>query len=844
MDRLVKADLHVHSRHSNRPSMWALRRFNCPESYTEPLAIYRAARARGMDLVTITDHNSIDGSLAISHLPGTFVSAEVTSYLPEDGCKVHVVVMDFRPQQFAQVLEVRKNVYELVDHLSAHGIPFFLAHPLFDINRRLSADNIEKLLLLFEAVEVRNGARAARYNRFTETMVRSLTPELVERLAEKHHLAPRGARPWEKALVGGSDDHSGLFVATANTTATCDGTVQGFLRALRERRTQPAGEDGDALTLAHSIYSIGYRFFAGAAQGRSDAGGGQRRGTSTPLLNLVTRKMVGREDGDLPLADKARLIARRLLPESARRDPRTFEEVVEREAWRLVRDREFLALLPPDDINRRIFALSSRLVDRLMYEYTKRLFDLRLDRGLAGMVEPLSTVGLLHGLTAPYYIAYHQQTRSRDLMGTLGETFTACAETGSPRIALFTDTLDQVNGVALTIKRLQRVARQRNVELSVITSTDAPTGSCDGVVNFRSVGDVAIPEYPELKLHFPPILSVLDYLDRERFTHVHVSTPGTVGLLGMAAAKLTDLPLAGTYHTDLPQYASRLTGDDELEDLVWSYMVWFHSQLDELLVPSEATMTQLEQRGLPRSFMRPLRRWVDPELFTPELRDPGMWERMGLRRTVRLLYAGRVSREKDLSLLAEVFKRLVDTGLDVSLIVAGNGPYRLEMEHELADYPAVFLGFLQQEELARVYASCDLFVFPSASDTFGNVVLEAQACGLPVVVSDQGGPQELLERDVSGLVVPAHDANGWAAAITGLVADGERRVRMGAAAREFVLSHALASEDAFAATLSPGRTPRRAAGGRERGAVADGDTSTVPPGPVTELAAEPFAASA
>jgi glycosyltransferase involved in cell wall biosynthesis/predicted metal-dependent phosphoesterase TrpH len=857
VDRLCKADLHVHSRHSNRPSLWALRRFNCPESYTEPLAIYRAAKKRGMDLVTITDHNSLDGSLAISHLPGTFASAEMTCYLPEDGCKVHVVVLNVEPVLFPDILEARHNVYELVAYLRHKRVAHFLAHPLFDVNRKLTPATIEKLLLLFDAVEVRNGARAARYNRFTEAMVRSLTPELYERLAERHGVEPIGERPWEKALVGGSDDHSGLFVTSAHTLAECDGTPEGFVAAILNRRSRPSGDDGDALTLAHSIYAIGYRFFAGTftaktkpvedqADGRSPANGnagaggysrehnlndrrnGRRNGRATrgrrshgggftPLLSVAAKRFLEPDGGGLSLPDKARLVVRRLLPDSVRRDPRSFEEMLEREAWRLAKDREFLATLPPDSLNRRIFAVSSRLVDRLLFECTQRLFDLRLDHGLAGMIEPLSTLGLVQLLTVPYYISYHNQTRGRDLMRALVETFPSCRGTGHQRIALFTDTLNEINGVALTLRRLQGVARAQDVDLILITSSDAPTGLSDGVMNFRSVGDIRIPEYPDLALRFPPVLDVFDYLEREGFTHVHVSTPGTVGLLGILAAKLLDLPVAGSYHTDLPQYVRRLTDDEGLEDIVWGYVAWLHSQFDELLVPSETTMRQLAEHGISRQLMRPLPRWVDLERFSPTLRDPALWPMMGVLGRVRLLYAGRVSREKDLPLLVDVFRGLVKDGHDVSLVVAGDGPFREQMQRQLAGYPAFFLGFLSQERLAHVYASADVFVFPSSTDTFGNVVLEAQACGLPVLVSDEGGPQELIGSS-GGLVLPAHNRRAWTAALAALIGDDQRRLRMGREARRFVEERAMTTQEHFTTLLFPG-------GGSDRRSRANAEPS-------------------
>ncbi|MCK9241559.1 MAG: glycosyl transferase, partial [Desulfocurvus sp.] len=137
MDRpFLRADLHVHSKHSRRPSEWVLRKIGAAESYTEPLRLYETARRRGMDLVTITDHNTLGGSLDIAHLPNTFLSEEITTYLPDNGCKLHVLAWNLTEAQHDDITRARDNVCELVDYLLAQGIPHALAHPMFDMNLR------------------------------------------------------------------------------------------------------------------------------------------------------------------------------------------------------------------------------------------------------------------------------------------------------------------------------------------------------------------------------------------------------------------------------------------------------------------------------------------------------------------------------------------------------------------------------------------------------------------------------------------------------------------------------------------------------------------------------------
>ena len=789
-DKTYRADLHVHSQQSNRPSMWALRRFNCPESYTPPLAIYDLAKARGMDFVTITDHNSMAGALEIAHLPGTFLGAELTSYFPENDCKVHVGVLGFSEQQFPDLLVARKNVYELVGHLRKEGLAHFLAHPLYDINGKLSVEMVEKFLLLFNTFEGRNGGRDKRFNDLFVAIASSLTAAALDRLADKHGIEPHGSTPWRKGLTGGSDDHSGLYSAQTFTEAADGSTVPAFLDAVRSGSITPGGEHGGALTLAHSIYAGAYQFFSRKASGRSLK--------SYPFLGAMLDNMFGNGKG-LSRSAKLKIAISSALPEiypSGNRS-RRLEEVLDREIRQLLNDKDFREQLGAASFNRRLFTAGSYLANRLLYHYTARLMSKEMDGGIMDLVNSLSTVGFVHLVTAPYYIAHRSQTKGKPLLAELQTTFAIDGAPAKKKMALFSDTLTDVNGVALTIGRLANAASIHNTDLVLVGCSNEATGLTGSGMNFQAIGDFSIPEYGNMQLHFPPILDVIDYVDQEGFDTIHVSTSGPQGLLGLLAARLLNLPVTGTYHTDVPQYVGHLTADQSLEETAWNYIIWFYNQLDEVLIPSCATRDQLLQRGLSPEKARPLPRWVDTRVFNPDLRNCSMWAGYGADQGPKLLYAGRVSREKNLGLLADAFLELQAKGSSAWLVIAGDGPYREEMARKLTGHKAIFTGFLSQADLARVYASSDLLVFPSNTDTFGNVVLEAQACGLPVVVTDKGGPRELMLDGITGLVVPSNDCGALVRAMSFLSEDHQTRCLMGLEAREFAVRGSLSASTQF-----------------------------------------------
>ncbi|MBS3763785.1 MAG: PHP domain-containing protein, partial [Planctomycetes bacterium] len=256
-----RADLHIHSKYSNRPSEWFLRRIGAPESYVEPETIYKRCKARGMDFVTITDHNRIEGALDIAHLPGTFISSEITTYFPEDGCKVHCLVYGIAEEEFERIQEVRESIYELREFLFEEDILHSIAHPLYRINNRLSLEHIEKLLLLFNRFEAINGSERQDVSRLTCALMESLTEKKIEELANNYDIEPVGPAPWIKSLSGGSDDHSGIYAGAACTVTPKAETVGEFLGHLDALRYQPAGRGGSCLRFAHSIYHIAYQYY-------------------------------------------------------------------------------------------------------------------------------------------------------------------------------------------------------------------------------------------------------------------------------------------------------------------------------------------------------------------------------------------------------------------------------------------------------------------------------------------------------------------------------------------------------------------------------------------------------
>lgn len=185
-----RIDLRIHSS-SQRPSQWILQRMGCPESFTEPRRIYDIARARGMGMVTITDHNTVSGSLRSRTCPAAFVSEEITTYFPEDRCKLHVLVYDITEAQHAEFQRLRENVFDLVPYLRAQGIVHVLAHPLFAVNDRL-ARRTSRSPAHVQHLRAQRLARRSPRTASLRQVVEGLRPGDLERLADRHGIAPYG----------------------------------------------------------------------------------------------------------------------------------------------------------------------------------------------------------------------------------------------------------------------------------------------------------------------------------------------------------------------------------------------------------------------------------------------------------------------------------------------------------------------------------------------------------------------------------------------------------------------------------------------------------------------------
>jgi glycosyltransferase involved in cell wall biosynthesis len=330
----------------------------------------------------------------------------------------------------------------------------------------------------------------------------------------------------------------------------------------------------------------------------------------------------------------------------------------------------------------------------------------------------------------------------------------------SLRVAVVSETYPpEVNGVAMTMGRMVGGLQARNHQVQLIRPRQhaADSAASGGGIEEVLKPGVPIPKYDSLRLGLPARTALTRLWQRRRPDVVHVATEGPLGWSAVAAARRLGIPVASDFHTNFHSY-SRHYGVGWLRRPIEAYLRRFHNKAEVTLVPTAQMRRELSARGFRN--VEVVSRGVDTTLFHPGRRDEALREAWGVRPGGRVvMVVGRLAAEKNLALAVSAFARMRERDPGLRLVLVGDGPERAALSRRCAD--AVFAGMRTGEDLARHYASADMFLFPSLTETFGNVTLEAMASGLAVLAFDYAAAREHLRDGESGLLVPFDDADAF-----------------------------------------------------------------------------------
>jgi glycosyltransferase involved in cell wall biosynthesis/predicted metal-dependent phosphoesterase TrpH len=669
-----------------------------------------------MDFVTITDHDTIDGCLELDGRPDCFISEELTASFAGEAQAVHVLCYGITPGDHDWLQAHAGDVEACAAYLHESGIACALAHPFYDVAARLAPRHRRRLAELFPIWEVRNGSRAAELN----------APAVI-------YIETHGGTG-----IGGSDDHAGVDIGRTFTEVPSASTPEEFLEQIRAGRATAGGEQGSAAKWAHAAMALATRALAlnhhGPGPGSPDPGS---------VLKIAQRVV---SQG----AARKGAIAADIGPDDARRMLETWLSSIGLD----LRGRALLGHLQDDCFSH-----------ATLYRRARRTHERRLRRAVAdgsrAVIEgdPGAALGGLFEALIPA-IPY---APSAAFLGA--EKAKLAGREGERRVAVIADGINSTHGVAHTIEQI----REHGVpgyEVEVV-GTDAGVDR-----RLPAATELEVPYYQGMSLGVPGLTDLVETLAEGRYDLLHVTAPGPAGIASTLLGRITGMPLVGSYHTELTAYAGLRTEDSGLEAMARAAIAAFYAVPSVVLSPSPAADRSLGELGVEGSRIGRWERGVDISRF-----DPVKADRDAFPGEIKVLYSGRMTREKGVDLLADAFLRARRSEPRLHLLLAGGGPEEGELRERLGE-DATFLGWLEGEELARAYASADMFLFCSRTDTYGQVVLEAGASGLPVIAVSEGGPATLIENNHTGFLCQAHPDH-LAGALLRLAASPLLRRRLG-----------------------------------------------------------------
>jgi glycosyltransferase involved in cell wall biosynthesis/predicted metal-dependent phosphoesterase TrpH len=711
--------MHCHSSASQVSRLGVQRSLGLPECATPPEEVYELAKRRGMDFVTITDHDTIDGCLELADRPDCFVSEELTARFAGEPQAVHVLCYGITPGDHEWLQAHAGDLEACAAYLHENEIACALAHPFYNVDAPLTPRHRRRLAELFPIWEVRNGSRAAELN----------MPAAI-------YIETRGGTG-----IGGSDDHAGVDIGRTFTEVPAASTPEEFLNRMRNGPAVAGGEQGSAAKWAHAAMALATRALV------LDGEAGDGAPDPSAVLKIAKRTI---EEG----AAREGKVAADIGPDDARALLEAWLRSIEVDQ----RGRDLLARLQAEDFSH---------TD--LYRHARRTHERRL-RGAVAQGSGAAARGDVGAVLDSLFEALLPAVPYAPATAFLGaEKAKIASRPGErPRIALIADGIGAMHGVTATIERIRELGVP-GFEVEVV-GTDAGVDR-----RLPSAAELEVPLYSGMSLGVPGLPGLVETLSEGRYDAVHVTAPGPAGVAATLLGQISGMPLVASYHTELAAYAGLRSGSGEVESVARAALGAFYRAPALVLSPSPAADRSLLALGVDSPRLCRWERGVDTSRF-----DPGKAAPNAYPGEIKVLYAGRLTREKGVDLLAESFLRARAADPRLHLLLAGGGPEEGELRVRLGEY-ATFLGWLEGDALARAYASADIFLFCSTTDTYGQVVLEAGASGVPVVAVAEGGPASLVENRHTGMLCQP-DPDHLAGAVLQLAASPLMRRHLGASA--------------------------------------------------------------
>jgi glycosyltransferase involved in cell wall biosynthesis len=830
----LRIDLHCHDFNSDNPDeLWG-RILRLPETWLTTKKLVKCLRRNGSNVVTITNHNNARSCWNLLEQGlDVLVGAEFTCFFPEANLYLHVLTYGFSQTQESLLYEKRQNIYDFLRYAASNNIPVVLPHPLYFYtrNENLDMELFEKIAVMFQRFEVLNGQRDLWQSTLTLNWIQSLTPEKIYSYAKKHDLDPRefGVDPHApKALAGGSDDHMGIFAGQCGTQLMIPNLKERLLtqkpselalEAIRAGSMAPFGQVGENEKLNIALLD----YFAQVATNIEDPG----------LLRILLHR------GEA--SDKAACFALSnvLLELQKNKQSRKFFEFIHDALqgkkpsrmlrWKVSKKYRFcISHLeeianshagPPEDFTRTVNRVIADLFTEINKVIIQRIQDSKLlDR--LGESGAFSAENLTRNFEVPSQITawllgtptkYTQITER--CLGELVDKLTfpvmiaavlAGANLASTRVLYqnraflnrfanhlgrnhheyralhLTDTLFDKNGVSNSLSAKLRQIQDNDIAIDMLVCHESAAPEPHLHVT-RPLSAFTMPDSGGQQLRIPDLLEISRIFYEGGYDRVICSTEGPMVAVALFLKHMFNVPCFFFMHTDWIEYIKSTTESTQHErDRIRRILRLLYSQFDGIFVLNREHRDWLTGFEMDldqnRVFLTAHHAPQVSEPITP-IKKSALFEDANDDTPV-LFIACRISSEKGIMDLPKIMSHLRASLPNLKLVIAGSGPAEDELKALLPC--AHFTGWIDKKTLASLYAGLDLFIFPSRFDTFGNVLLEAFAHGMPAIAYDCKGPRDIIENGRSGYLV--NDPKEMAAQIVSHFRWPDKRATMRSAA--------------------------------------------------------------
>jgi glycosyltransferase involved in cell wall biosynthesis/predicted metal-dependent phosphoesterase TrpH len=813
----LKIDLHCHDHNSDTPDeLWG-RILKLPETWLKTKDLIKVLKSNHTNVITITNHNNARSCWELKDAGLDILSAaEFTCYFPDDELFVHILTYGFTPEQEVKLNQKRNNIYHFLVYTSEHNIPVILAHPLYFYSRsqRINMEYFEKFAVLFQRYEVMNGQRDYWQNLLTKEWVESLTPEKCEAYARKHNINPIDFgvdihQP--KVMTGGSDDHMGIFAGECGSFLHIPDLAQKLkthskselaLEAIRQGNIAPYGSiyENQKLNIALMDY------FSQVATKMKDPGlfrilfhrGSasdklacltitnfilelQRHGKTETFFKFIHNALTGKKLNKLytwQIAKDYKFSIKHLqsISESRRKSSKQFIKTTDKAIAELFTSLNLLIIkrinkffngkkpdfsiskLTTEEIARQ-FEVPSHLRE-MFYGKKTALADDMVNFNLGKIFDDLSFPILVSIVLAGSMVASTRLLcHNRNFLNEFSEYVDKHKH---PKKALWlTDTFFDKNGVSNTLQLKLAEIQKHDLDIDfLICHPEAESEDHLHVV--RPLTSFSFTSLGEQDFHIPDLLEIKNIFYQGGYDRIICSTEAPMGPIALLLKHTFNVPCYFYMHTDWLEFVKHTTQLSHSErDRIRRLLRFFYQQFDGIFALNSDHKNWLSnhEMQIDADKIYVTSHWIK-ELGKQK-------EKINLHKVYKelkleenntkpiLFFAGRISKEKGIFDFPYIFKKVQKRIPDIQMVIAGSGPAEYTLRKQFPE--AIYLGWVNKKQIKRYYQALDLFLFPSRFDTFGNVVLEAFARGMPVIAYNLKGPKDIIEHEKNGYLVEDKD---------------------------------------------------------------------------------------